>query len=356
MVPEAELKERKGLAYVLNVDGFGTQPLKIAKYKDFVAPGQALPARLQALLLRGRGHDDPGAGHAPAAAARRRRLRVSPRWVTVTRSARPLDRPRRRRGRPDRGRWPARAPPSARPDAATRCLELAELERERERDGASRGGRGAGADRARAARRRRPRAERDRDPGRRRRGRAGQRPGARAPAAARDPRARPRRRWARCGGCSGALREDGAGAELAPQPGLAQLPGAGRARPRGRDAGHAARRGHAAPAARRPRPVGVPDRAGGADERPQARRRGAGERARGVAPRPARLAGARHGHRARRRESTATATASSGSASGCELHGGELRAGALPGGGFEVTPAALARSPRASFETAVSVD
>ena len=37
MVPEAQLKERKGLAYVLNVDGFGTQSLKIAKYKSFAA-------------------------------------------------------------------------------------------------------------------------------------------------------------------------------------------------------------------------------------------------------------------------------------------------------------------------------
>jgi hypothetical protein len=37
MIPEAELKERKGLAYVLNVDGFGTQTLKVAKYKNFVA-------------------------------------------------------------------------------------------------------------------------------------------------------------------------------------------------------------------------------------------------------------------------------------------------------------------------------
>ena len=37
MVPEAELKERKGLAYVLNVDGFGTQSLKVAKYKEFAA-------------------------------------------------------------------------------------------------------------------------------------------------------------------------------------------------------------------------------------------------------------------------------------------------------------------------------
>jgi hypothetical protein len=37
MVPESELKDRKGLAYVLNVDGFGTQALKVAKYKSFAA-------------------------------------------------------------------------------------------------------------------------------------------------------------------------------------------------------------------------------------------------------------------------------------------------------------------------------
>jgi hypothetical protein len=35
MVPEAQLKPRKGLAYVLNVDGFGGQALKVAKYKGF---------------------------------------------------------------------------------------------------------------------------------------------------------------------------------------------------------------------------------------------------------------------------------------------------------------------------------
>jgi hypothetical protein len=40
-IPEKELKERDRLAYVLNVDGFGTQSLKVAKYKNFVkqAPG-----------------------------------------------------------------------------------------------------------------------------------------------------------------------------------------------------------------------------------------------------------------------------------------------------------------------------
>jgi hypothetical protein len=35
MVPEAELKDREGLALVLNVDGFGDQPNKKSKYKGF---------------------------------------------------------------------------------------------------------------------------------------------------------------------------------------------------------------------------------------------------------------------------------------------------------------------------------
>src|SRR6185503_12100786 len=33
MVPQAQLKRPPGLAYVLNVDGFGTQTLKLAKYR-----------------------------------------------------------------------------------------------------------------------------------------------------------------------------------------------------------------------------------------------------------------------------------------------------------------------------------
>jgi hypothetical protein len=36
MVPETQLKRPDGLAYVLNVDGFGTQSLKVAKYHNFV--------------------------------------------------------------------------------------------------------------------------------------------------------------------------------------------------------------------------------------------------------------------------------------------------------------------------------
>ena len=37
MVPEQQLKRPPGLAYVLNVDGFGSQELKVAKYHNFVA-------------------------------------------------------------------------------------------------------------------------------------------------------------------------------------------------------------------------------------------------------------------------------------------------------------------------------
>ncbi len=37
MVPEAQLKVPPGLAYVLNVDGFGSQEVKVAKYRNFVA-------------------------------------------------------------------------------------------------------------------------------------------------------------------------------------------------------------------------------------------------------------------------------------------------------------------------------
>ena len=37
MIPETDLKTRSDLSIVLNVDGFGTQSLKIAKYKSFAA-------------------------------------------------------------------------------------------------------------------------------------------------------------------------------------------------------------------------------------------------------------------------------------------------------------------------------
>jgi hypothetical protein len=42
MVPEKEIKERSELSIILNVDGFGTQSLKIAKYKDFTKQATGL--------------------------------------------------------------------------------------------------------------------------------------------------------------------------------------------------------------------------------------------------------------------------------------------------------------------------
>ncbi len=77
MVPEQQLKPRSDLAYVLNVDGFGTQSLKVAKYKGFMAQTAQLPPRLQALLPRGHQHDDAGRGDGAAAAAGRRGVRMN---------------------------------------------------------------------------------------------------------------------------------------------------------------------------------------------------------------------------------------------------------------------------------------
>ncbi|MDA0171796.1 hypothetical protein OJ998_22030 [Solirubrobacter taibaiensis] len=42
MVPEKEIKERSELSIVLNVDGFGTQSLKVAKYKEFTKQATGL--------------------------------------------------------------------------------------------------------------------------------------------------------------------------------------------------------------------------------------------------------------------------------------------------------------------------
>ena len=79
------------------------------------------------------------------------------------------------------------------------------------------------------------------------------------------------RRSARCAVCSMAMRREGDEVELVPQPGLESLDAAaGEGRPR-RAAGAAARRGRPVPRSARDRPLGLPDRPGGADERAQAR-------------------------------------------------------------------------------------
>ena len=48
-----DLKQRDGLDMVLNVDGFGGQEVKVAKYHDFTREAQGLPPRLQAVLRGG---------------------------------------------------------------------------------------------------------------------------------------------------------------------------------------------------------------------------------------------------------------------------------------------------------------
>ncbi len=76
---KALLEAPEELATVLNVDGFGDPPNKIAKY-DELAPRRAvgLRRRLQALLRRGLPADDAGRGPRPQAAAGSDRLRVAP--------------------------------------------------------------------------------------------------------------------------------------------------------------------------------------------------------------------------------------------------------------------------------------
>ena len=103
----------------------------------------------------------------------------------------------------------------------------------------------------------------------------------------------------------GVLREEEDGNELTPQPGLAQLePLIERVRTAGVEI-TLTQIGRAARAARQPRPLRLPDPPGGADQRPQARARGAGRRQPRVGARPAAAERPRRGprrqrHRARR--------------------------------------------------------
>ncbi len=174
-----------------------------------------------------------------------------------------------------RSRWLAGFALRERAEQAEAAEERAtQAEREREVGRPGRGGRGAGADRPRAARRRRPRGQRDGAPGRARSGTS----------------------------CPTTLAEDEDALEDVEQTGrtalteMRRLLGAMRERRRRRRARaaararrprRAARRGRRGPACRSSstwtasrsplprgaRPLGVPDRAGGADQRAQARAR-----------------------------------------------------------------------------------
>jgi hypothetical protein len=48
---EEQLKSDPGVALVVNVDGFGDQPIKIAKYRDFTRKGRAAKARSNGFKL-----------------------------------------------------------------------------------------------------------------------------------------------------------------------------------------------------------------------------------------------------------------------------------------------------------------
>ena len=79
MIPEAELKERAGLAYVLNVDGFGTQSLKIAKYRGFVAQAKQFRRGFKLFYSEDQNTMTPAQVMRLDSAPRRHRLRISTR-------------------------------------------------------------------------------------------------------------------------------------------------------------------------------------------------------------------------------------------------------------------------------------
>ena len=77
MVPESRAEGAQGPGVRAQRRRLRRQALKIAKYKGFAKQAHGVPARLQALLPGGhQATMTPAAGHAPAAAAGRRRVRI----------------------------------------------------------------------------------------------------------------------------------------------------------------------------------------------------------------------------------------------------------------------------------------
>ena len=62
---------------MLNVDGFGTQSLKVAKYKSFVKQATGFRHGFKLFYKEDTNTMTPSAGHAPAAEAGRGRVRIA---------------------------------------------------------------------------------------------------------------------------------------------------------------------------------------------------------------------------------------------------------------------------------------
>ena len=195
------------------------------------------------------------------------------------------------RPRPDRA--------AARPTRSGCC--------ERTRSWSARGGaRRAGPDRPRAARRHRALGQRHGRADRRRAGPRAHRPGPRRGGAAPTWPTPAAGRWPRPGRLLHVIRDDADELGLAPAPGLADLPALVERLPgqRPRRSTSTCRRAAAGAAGRRGR-LGLPDRAGGADQRAALRRRPARRAARVPAPPAALVASTAANPRGRTRRARA---------------------------------------------------
>ena len=78
MVDDTQLKRRDGLAMVLNADGFGSKPVKVAKYHAFTRAARTFDQGFKLFYEEDAGLMTPGRGAAAPPGAGRRGVRVAP--------------------------------------------------------------------------------------------------------------------------------------------------------------------------------------------------------------------------------------------------------------------------------------